>query len=135
MDYYVLYIPAEKSATNSVIYRVSAEDPCTTYEQFCALKSLCAFPPDLWEIVRVSVCGRQFAMLVDEEGLFHDVPLNSYASYLYGGYIVGDVVLLRPANADLYFLTAEDIEAFKLDFETLSLPQTLPSWRTVDLKI
>tara|TARA_A200000159_G_scaffold162672_1_gene187048 strand:+ start:1228 stop:1464 length:237 start_codon:yes stop_codon:yes gene_type:complete len=34
-------------------------------------------------------------LLVNEEGLFHDLPYNEFASYLAGRRIVGDAVILR----------------------------------------
>lgn len=57
------------------------------------------------EIVRPRLLQRPYCMVVNEEGLLHNLPLNLYGSYLYdtprhGSPIVGNVVILKEGIVD-----------------------------------
>lgn len=76
---------------------------------------------DGWiEIVHPVRLGRPYCMVVNEEGLLRNLPMNVLGSFLYrtdihGSPIVGDVVLLREGinsygEYDLLGLTEQDIE-------------------------
>lgn len=52
------------------------------------------------EIVHPKRLNPPYCMVVNEEGLLHDLPLNPYGSYLYGtdlhgNPIAGDIVILK----------------------------------------
>ena len=76
---------------------------------------------DGWiEIVHPVRLGRPYCMVVNEEGLLRNLPMNIFGSYLYGtdnhgSPIAGDIVLLREGinsdgEYDLLGLTEQDIE-------------------------
>ena len=72
------------------------------------------------EVVRPVRLGRPYCMVVNEEGLLRNLPMNVLGSFLYGtdkhgSPIVGDIVLLREGinsdgEYDLLGLTEQDIE-------------------------
>ena len=45
--------------------------------------------------------GEKIVMLVDEERLLKELPKNSIGSFLYGGLIVGDVILAQVVGEEL----------------------------------
>lgn len=71
------------------------------------------------EIVHPMRLGRPYCMVVNEEGLLRNLPMNVLGSFLYGtdthgSPIVGDIVLLREGinsdgEYDLLGLTEQDI--------------------------
>lgn len=76
---------------------------------------------DGWiEIVRPVRLGRPYCMVVNEEGLLRNLPMNALGSYLYGtdthgNPIVGDIVLLKEGinsdgEYDFLGLNEQDIE-------------------------
>ena len=76
---------------------------------------------DGWiEIVHPVRLGRPYCMVVNEEGLLRNLPMNVLGSFLYrtdiyGSPIVGDIVLLKEGinsdgEYDLLGLTEQDIE-------------------------
>ena len=72
------------------------------------------------EVVRPVRLGRPYCMVVNEEGLLRNLPMNVLGSFLYGtdnhgSPILGDIVLLREGinsdgEYDLLGLTEQDIE-------------------------
>lgn len=73
------------------------------------------------EIVHPKRLGRPYCMIVNEEGLYHELPLNLYGSYLYcteahGNPIVGDIVVLKEGfvdgEPDLAGLSDEECSTF-----------------------
>lgn len=72
------------------------------------------------EIVHPVRLGRPYCMVVNEEGLLRNLPMNVLGSFLYrtdihGSPIAGDIVLLREGitsdgEYDLLGLTEQDIE-------------------------
>ena len=67
------------------------------------------------EVVRPVRLGRPYCMVVNEEGLLRNLPMNVLGSFLYGSPIAGDIVLLREGinsdgEYDLLGLTEQDIE-------------------------
>ena len=72
------------------------------------------------EIVHPVRLGRPYCMVVNEEGLLRNLPMNVLGSYLYGtdthgSPIAGNIVLLREGinsdgEYDLLGLTEQDIE-------------------------
>ena len=72
------------------------------------------------EVVHPVRLGSPYCMVVNEEGLLRNLPMNAFGSYLYGtdkhgSQIVGDIVLLREGinrdgEYDLLGLTEQDIE-------------------------
>lgn len=54
------------------------------------------------EIVRPQYLKRPYVMIVNEEGLLRDLPVNNTASLLYAGItpIVGDVVIMKEGYND-----------------------------------
>lgn len=76
---------------------------------------------DGWiEIVHPARLGRPYCMVVNEEGLLRNLPMNVLGSYLYGtdthgSPIAGDIVLLKEGinsdgDCDFLGLTEQDIE-------------------------
>lgn len=72
------------------------------------------------EVVHPVQLGRPYCMVVNEEGLLRNLPMNVLGSFLYGtdthgSPIVGDIVLLREGinsdgEYDLLGLTEQDIK-------------------------
>ena len=72
------------------------------------------------EVVHPVRLGRPYCMVVNEEGLLRNLPMNVLGSFLYGtdnhgSPIAGDIVLLREGinsdgEYDLLGLTEQDIE-------------------------
>lgn len=72
-----------------------------------------------FEIVHPRNLPRPFCMIVDDNGLLKELPLNLTGSYLYGMHehgapIVGDIVLLKDVmtsdGPDVGWLTDEDVK-------------------------
>ena len=82
------------------------------------------------EVVHPVRLGRPYCMVVNEEGLLRNLPMNILGSYLYGtdthgSPIAGDIVLLREGiNSDgeyaLLGLTEQDIEYLSNMVSTVS---------------
>lgn len=55
-----------------------------------------------FEIVRPRYLRKPYVMIVNEEGLLHDLPVNNTGSMLYAGItpIVGDVVIMQEGFND-----------------------------------
>lgn len=69
------------------------------------------------EVVHPARLGRPYCMVVNEEGLLRNLPMNVLGSFLYGTEVRlhGDIVLLREGinsdgEYDLLGLTEQDIE-------------------------
>ena len=85
------------------------------YEDFCRLKDLCITEIDLWEIVNI---GGGYLMLVAEDGLLRELPINPLASLLYDSpnpydCLVGDAVIVHRDEfnpEELRFLDEGEIE-------------------------
>lgn len=86
---------------------------------------------DGWiEIVHPVRLGRPYCMVVNEEGLLRNLPMNIFGSYLYGtdnhgSPIAGDIVLLKEGinsdgDYDLLGLTEQDIEYLSNMVSTVS---------------
>lgn len=65
------------------------------------------------EIVRPRSFNEPYIMIVDEEGLLKDKPINLWASFAYGETIVGDVLIMkegfRNGEPDIIGLESEDM--------------------------
>lgn len=81
------------------------------------------------EIVRPKRLNPPYCMVVNEEGLLLDLPLNLYGSYLYctelhGNPIVGDIVILKEGwihgERDFDGLSDEECRAFAEQIEEWS---------------
>lgn len=86
---------------------------------------------DGWiEIVHPVRLGRPYCMVVNEEGLLRNLPMNVLGSYLYGtdthgSPIAGNIVLLKEGinsdgEYDLLGLTEQDIEYLRNMVSTVS---------------
>ena len=86
---------------------------------------------DGWiEIVHPVRLGRPYCMVVNEEGLLRNLPMNIFGSYLYGtdthgSPIVGNIVLLKEGinsdgDYDFLGLTEQDIECLSNMASTVS---------------
>nr|DAE19444.1 MAG TPA: protein of unknown function (DUF3846) [Podoviridae sp. ctyDR6]DAH35311.1 MAG TPA: protein of unknown function DUF3846 [Caudoviricetes sp.] len=72
------------------------------------------------EVVRPARLKRPYCMVVNEEGVFRNLPMNIFGSFLYGtdnhgAPILGDIVLLKEGinsdgERDLLGLTEQDIK-------------------------
>ena len=82
------------------------------------------------EIVHPVRLWRPYCMVVNEEGLLRNLPMNVLGSFFYrtdihGSPIVGDIVLLKEGinsdgEYDLLGLTEQDIEYLRILVSTLS---------------
>lgn len=75
------------------------------------------------EIVRPGYLRRPYVMIVNEEGLLKDLPINNTGSLLYGGPIVGDVLILQEGfneDGEPDLLSLDEGEAHELMDELLS---------------
>lgn len=81
------------------------------------------------EIVRPKRLNPPYCMVVNEEGLLHNLPLNLYGSYLYGtdlhgNPIAGDIVILKEEwgndGIDLAGLPDEECTIFADQIEAWS---------------
>lgn len=77
------------------------------------------------ETVRPRGLDRPYMMLVNEEGLLHNLPLNTVGSFFYqthihGQPIVGNIILMKDGERDIVGL--EEDEAEKLLDMVLKLP-------------
>lgn len=57
--------------------------------------------------------GRSVIMLVDEEGILKQLPLNRTGSRFYGYPIVGDFILAIPIHEDIVAPDAEELAEWK----------------------
>lgn len=74
------------------------------------------------EIVRATRLKRPLVMIVDEEGLLKQLPVNKFGSWLYGADrhgnpIAGAIYILRENVEDLEGLSLETAEKMKGDIE------------------
>lgn len=107
----------------SKIVSISDDSEVIDYPHFCALKSLCDTPIDLWETVllRDLFVAYDGIMLIAEDGKLRDLPPNLLATSLYGNprdYIAGDVVIVGRAfdPEDLRYLTLAEAEFLLSEF-------------------
>lgn len=73
-----------------------------------------------FEVVRPVRLKRPYCMIVNEEGMILDLPINSFGSFLYGtdyhgNVILGDIIFLKEGinidgEPDLLGLNGQDIE-------------------------
>jgi len=80
------------------------------------------------EVVHPRGLARPFIMIVDEEGIIKQRPVNTIGSFLYGAHIqgnviAGDIVIIREADGedgpDFVGLLDQDIEALTYIFQGL----------------
>lgn len=141
--FYTLKLSASLPFARSTLYKIKSDSPVQSYSQFCALKQYSEVSPRLWEIVNISLDGRHYSFLVDEEGLVRDdvtLPVNSIATQLYSaGFapIVGDVFVVVPRDCDLYWMTKKELEPWEDFFEHALCPNIDPyiTWRVEELAI
>lgn len=57
--------------------------------------------------------GRSMMMLVDEEGIIKQLPLNKTGSRFYGHPIVGDFILAIPVGEDIVAPSTEELSEWK----------------------
>ena len=71
----------------------------------------------MFETVRASKLtayfGKPVMMLVDEEGILKQLPLNRTGSRFYGYSIVGDFILAVPVHEDIVAPDAEELAEWK----------------------
>ena len=75
------------------------------------------------EIVHPIYLRRPYVMIVNEEGLLRDLPINNTGSLFYGGPIVGNVLILKEGlneDGEPDLLSLDDGEAHELMDELLS---------------
>ncbi|MDR1902550.1 MAG: DUF3846 domain-containing protein [Treponema sp.] len=77
------------------------------------------------EIVRPRRLDEKFCMLIDEDGLSRDLPMNTLGSYLYqtdihGHPIVGDIFIVRLNGPELEGLTEKEADELLASFQQLN---------------
>jgi len=66
------------------------------------------------EVIKPSKLKHKFVMVVDEEGLLNDSPLNKVGSSIFGYKIVGDIFLCGERTHDLGSLSDNDVQELKV---------------------
>ena len=71
------------------------------FDDFQSVQNMLGGYVEVVNTCRQSYLFEEVVMLVDEEGLLKELPKNPVGSYLYGGLIVGDVILAQFAGEEL----------------------------------
>ena len=92
---------------------VESETDVVEYETLKEMIGRLLDPFERFEIVRFSVGGYSYLMILDDEGKLFDKPINEVATDFYGQWpydcIVGDVIFLSDHHdCEMYFLSDDE---------------------------